>query len=173
MLRYHEEDSSEYQPNIESLQKKASIKQASRIEFMGELLRSKGFVWLATSHYFIGGWQHAGNVLRFCHFDNMKMKHNIHSIQFFRLEAEGPWMVENPEMWEGTPEEELVRKEMTKENGEEYAYGDRRQELVFIGMNLNHEKIQNILDHCLLSDVEMEMKPMGWFEKWDDINKIK
>ena len=65
MLRYHEEDSSEYQPNIESLQKKASIKQASRVEFMGELLRSKGFVWLATSHYFIGGWQQAGNVLRF------------------------------------------------------------------------------------------------------------
>ena len=65
MLRYHDEDSSEYQPNLENLQKKASIKQASRVDFMGELLRSKGFVWLATSHYFIGGWQQAGNVLRF------------------------------------------------------------------------------------------------------------
>ena len=65
MLRYHDEDSSEYQPNLENLQKKASIKQVSRVDFMGELLRSKGFVWLATSHYFIGGWQQAGNVLRF------------------------------------------------------------------------------------------------------------
>ena len=92
---------------------------------------------------------------------------------YFRLEAEGPWMVENPEMWQDTPEEELVRKSMIKENGEEYKYGDRRQELIFIGMNLNHELIQNTLDHCLLSDEEMELKPMGWFEKWDEINKIK
>ena len=66
MLQYHEEESSEDQTNLEKLQKKASTKQASRVDFMGELLRSKGFVWLATSHYFIGGWQQAGNVLRFC-----------------------------------------------------------------------------------------------------------
>ena len=65
MLQYHEEESSEDQTNLEKLQKKASTKQASRVDFMGELLRSKGFVWLATSHYFIGGWQQAGNVLRF------------------------------------------------------------------------------------------------------------
>ena len=63
MLQYHEEDTSE--ANLEKLQKKASIKQASRIDVMGEVLRSKGFLWLATSHYFIGGWQQAGNVLRF------------------------------------------------------------------------------------------------------------
>jgi len=62
MLQYHEEDTSE--ANLEKLQKKASIKQASRIDVMGEVLRSKGFLWLATSHYFIGGWQQAGNVLR-------------------------------------------------------------------------------------------------------------
>ena len=65
MLQYHEEESSEDQTNLEKLQKKASTKQASRVDFMGELLRSKGFFWLATSHYFIGGWQQAGNVLRF------------------------------------------------------------------------------------------------------------
>ena len=63
MLQYQEEDTSE--ANLEKLQKKASIKQASRIDVMGEVLRSKGFLWLATSHYFIGGWQQAGNVLRF------------------------------------------------------------------------------------------------------------
>ena len=62
MLQYQEEDTSE--ANLEKLQKKASIKQAARIDVMGEVLRSKGFLWLATSHYFIGGWQQAGNVLR-------------------------------------------------------------------------------------------------------------
>ena len=62
MIQYQEEDTSE--ANLEKSQKKASIKQASRIDVMGEVLRSKGFLWLATSHYFIGGWQQAGNVLR-------------------------------------------------------------------------------------------------------------
>ena len=31
---------------------------------MGDLLRSKGFIWLSTSNLYIGGWQQAGNVLK-------------------------------------------------------------------------------------------------------------
>ena len=82
-------------------------------------------------------------------------------------------MIENLEAWEGTPEEEAIRKDMLDDKGKEFEYGDRRQELVFIGMDLKHTKIQSLLDHCLLSDEEMELKPNGWFDKWDDINKIK
>ena len=65
MLRYQEEEGPELRSHLEKMQKKASEKQAKRIEAMGEILRSKGFVWLATSHFIIGGWQQAGNVLRF------------------------------------------------------------------------------------------------------------
>ena len=39
---------------------------------------------------------------------------------------------------------------------------DRRQELVFIGMKLDHENIQNILDQCLLTEKEMNMVPGKW-----------
>ena len=46
------------------MQNDASSKQADRVELMGELLRSKGFLWLATSNLFIGGWQQAGNILK-------------------------------------------------------------------------------------------------------------
>ena len=46
------------------MQNEASGKQAKRVELMGELLRSKGFIWLATSNLFIGGWQQAGNILK-------------------------------------------------------------------------------------------------------------
>ena len=42
--------------------------------------------------FFQGGWQQAGNIIR--------------------LEPEGPWMCEIPEMWQGTFNEELVLKDM-------------------------------------------------------------
>ena len=72
---------------------------------MGELLRSKGFVWVASTNSIMGGWQQAGNILR--------------------IEGEGPWMCEMQEMWKGTPSEELVLKDMCKENGDEWPHGDR------------------------------------------------
>ena len=49
---------------LEKVQATALEKQERRTELMGELLRSKGFFWLATSNDVIGAWQQAGNVLR-------------------------------------------------------------------------------------------------------------
>ena len=49
---------------LEKLQAIATEKQQRRFEFMGELLRSKGFFWMATSNDVIGLWQQAGNVIR-------------------------------------------------------------------------------------------------------------
>ena len=72
------------------LQAEAIDKQKHRNDVMGELLRSKGFLWLATSNDLIGAWQQAGNVLR--------------------IEAEGKWMCLKPQLWEGTEVEPEVRK---------------------------------------------------------------
>ena len=76
---------------------------------MGELLRSKGFLWIANSHDVLGGWQQAGNVLR--------------------MQAQHQWMCEMPEVWEGTPSEDLVMKDILKPNSEEWEFKDRRKEL--------------------------------------------
>ena len=119
---------------------------------MGELLRSKGFVWIATTNKIMGSWQQAGNVLK--------------------LEEEGLWMSETRDLWEGTPAEGFVKKDMINDKGEEYPYADRRQELVFIGIGLNHKAIQKALDDCLLTDEEMAMGHEKWQETMGPLDKI-
>ena len=76
-------------------------------------------------------------------------------------------------MWKGTPSEELVLKDMCKENGDEWPHGDRRQELVFIGHDMKHEAIQRELDRCLLTDDEMELGREKWEEIMASVDKIQ
>merc|ERR1712241_444861 len=78
---------------LQGLQAEAAVKQVKRTDTMGQLLRSKGFVWVATSQNLIGGWQQAGNVIRL-------------------VPEESPWMCEIRETWEDTPSAELVYQDM-------------------------------------------------------------
>ena len=153
MTPFEKEEGPESQSHFDKLQKAAASKQTKRVRSMGGLMRSKGFIWIATSNFIMGGLQQAGNMLR--------------------IEAEGPWMCEIRDMWEGTPSEPLVLKDLNQENGEEWPHADRRQELVFIGKDLNHEVIQYLLDQCLLNNEEMEMGPEKWKESMEAVDKIK
>ena len=117
------------------------------------LLLSQGFFWIATTNDIIGGWQQAGNVLR--------------------IGSESPWMCLMPQFWEGTKSEPLVRADMTKPDGEEYQYQDRRQELVFIGHGMKREVIQSLLDECLLTDEEMDLGPELWKETMGHLDHIQ
>merc|ERR1712048_1304984 len=85
----------------------------------------------------------------------------------------GQWLCETPEQWKGTETEDVVMSDIRKEDGTEHEYGDRRQELVFIGMGLKHEAIQNLLDQCLLNDDEMKQGPEKWEEDMIDEDKIQ
>lgn len=156
----HEEDEEEEKMSeaeklvkLKEAQKEADEKKAVRGATMGELLRSKGFIWIATTHDLIGHWQQAGSVIY--------------------LGAETYWMCQLREEWKDSPSAELILKDMQQPNGEEWKYADRRQELVFIGQGLKHEVIQKLLDQSLLNDEEMALGPEKWEETMADDDTIQ
>ena len=95
------------------------------------ILRSKGFFWLATRPYQFGEWSQAGGMLT--------------------VGCGGPWFVEVPD--EAWPEDADVRKSI--EDDFDGRWGDRRQEIVFIGEGIDPAAITGLLDECLLTDKEM------------------
>jgi G3E family GTPase len=103
-----------------------------------QVLRSKGFIWLATRHNDVGIWSQAGQVVM--------------------LEYGGSWWVTAPEDEYPTDPELLAEIQQTM-HGE---YGDRRQELVLIGQDLDHAKTRAVLDACLLTDEEMAQDWAAW-----------
>ncbi len=116
--------------------------------FMNEewpgLLRSKGFFWLATRHDIIGQWSQAGGTA----------EHR----------PVGFWWATTPrDCW---PEDEAMLESIEREWLE--PFGDRRQELVFIGQNLPKKAMLDRLNECLLTDQEMVSGPTLWPERFVD-----
>jgi G3E family GTPase len=126
------------------LQRESIKKGKQRTEKMGELLRSKGFLWLANRTDFMGVMSTANDVLT--------------------IDFPDRWMALQSKAWEG---DEVVKAAMRKDFVE--PWGDRRQDLVFIGRDLKHEIIQDMLDACLLTDEEFAMGPDGWKAVFGDV----
>ena len=102
------------------------------------VLRAKGFVWLATKHNVIGMYSQAGNCVT--------------------TEPERYWFAAlDPSEW---PEDEESRKAIAQLWVE--PYGDRMQELVFIGQGMDRAGIEAALEACLLTDEKMALGPNGW-----------
>jgi G3E family GTPase len=96
------------------------------------ILRSKGFVWLATRPDLAVLWSQAGKL--------------------FTLEPVGKW-------WASV--EETLRPGFFEDSWHP-EFGDRRQEIVFIGQELEPEKLTKALDGCLLTDAEMAGGKAAW-----------
>lgn len=98
---------------------------------VGKLIRSKGYFWLATRPQFAGNWQQAGGIAN----------HGLGGL-FWKAVPEEQWPTHEDSLayikskWEGP-------------------FGDMRQELVFIGQNLDKDSITQQLDDCLLADDEL------------------
>jgi G3E family GTPase len=112
------------------------------------VLRSKGFFWLASRPRVALQWSQAGGACAY--------------------EAAGTWWADTPTPeWPTDPD--AVREIMRDwQDG----FGDRRQELVFIGQDMDETAITAALDACLLSDLEAAQGASAWtdddpFPAWE------
>ena len=117
----------------------------------GKLIRSKGYFWLASRPQFAGTWSQAGGIARYG-FGGM--------------------------FWKAVPEENWPTEEDYLESIKEKwvePFGDMRQELVFIGQNLDKEAMIKALDDCLLSEEDVLLGKEYWqtlndpFPTWDGV----
>ena len=108
------------------------------------VLRSKGFFWLATRMDLAGNYSQAGAACR--------------------TEAAGFWWAATDQTeWYDDDEQRQEVKKLWVE-----PWGDRRQEIVIIGRDINEHEIKNKLDSCLLRDDEMELGPENWVKTFED-----
>ncbi|AIO33152.1 hypothetical protein DM39_3338 [Burkholderia cenocepacia] len=118
------------------------------------VLRSKGFFWLATRNDIAGSLSQAGGVCR-----------------------HGPaglwWAAQDRAEW--PDDDELLAEIRAEWEGDldDRSVGDRRQELVLIGIGLDTDAWRAKLDACLLTDAEFALGATGWaafddpFPAWD------
>jgi G3E family GTPase len=112
------------------------------------VVRSKGYFWLASRMQWVGEMSQAGGALQH--------------------KAAGFWWAAAPEAERPDPAqaEQLLGISWHPE------FGDRRQELVFIGIELDEQATRLRLDQCLLTDREMQEGPTRWeclpdpFPRW-------
>jgi len=107
-------------------------------EKFGKLIRSKGYFWLASRPDFAGQWNQAGGMARYGY-----------AGMFWKAVAKENWPTDTDYL--ASIEEQW-----------EEPYGDRRQELVFIGQNLDQQAMINGLNACLLTQAETQKGNDYW-----------
>jgi len=103
------------------------------------LVRAKGFFWLASRPEVAAEWSVAGGVAQ--------------------AGPAGAWWAAVPrEAWPAEPEAAAAVAAQVARG----RWGDRRQELVFIGVALDERAAVERLDACLLTDAELSRGPEAW-----------
>lgn len=92
------------------------------------VLRSKGFFWVAADHHIAYEWSQAGGTSQ--------------------VHASGMW-------WAAVPRHywcQAGSERPDQQAGWDERYGDRKQQLVFIGRGMNEVELRKCLDACLLEE---------------------
>lgn len=130
-------------------EEEASQRRQGLFSSFGQVLRAKGFVWLSSRPDVCGEWSQAGGILRFT--------------------VGGPWYAALPQ--EAWPQDPAARRDILKDfDGEG---GDRRQELVFIGIDMDQEGLTKALDACLVSDSDsVDVGVKDPFAPWPSLQQL-
>ena len=104
------------------------------------ILRSKGFFWVAAEHAVAYEWAQAGGVSS--------------------VNPSGMWWAAVPREHWGHPEGQRP----DQQSGWHPRFGDRVQQLVFIGQEMNEEVIREQLDSCLLEQRLASADSTAWAE---------
>ena len=119
-------------------------------EQFGKLIRSKGYFWLASRPQFCGQWSQAGGI---AHYGFAGM--------FWKSIPKDNW-----------PTDQASLDEINKQWVE--PFGDMRQELVFIGQQLDKKRMTMALDQCLLCEDDLLRGKSHWatlkdpFPAWEE-----
>ncbi len=114
-------------------------------KFPSTIIRSKGLFWLASRPEQALTWSQAGGS--------------------FKADSAGVW-------WSSMPYEKRMRygafieNQRQIESGWDKTYGDRKNEIVFIGQDMSKENIKAELDSCL--STEEELTESSWTQGYDD-----
>jgi G3E family GTPase len=111
------------------------------------VMRSKGWFWLATRMRFVGEWNQSGGACTY-------------------RPAALWWAAMPKESW---PEDAGERAQIRLQWEE--PWGDRRQELVLIGQQMDKAALTTMLDRCLLSDAEMSLGEQHWLKFKDPFSQ--
>ncbi|TXC91111.1 GTP-binding protein [Metabacillus litoralis] len=97
-----------------------------------DVVRAKGFFWLASRNETTGLLSQAGPSII--------------------IQAAGEWVATYPQQ----EQKQILQEEPELLEKWDSIYGDRMTELVMIGIDMNRSAIEESLDHCLLTEEEME-----------------
>ncbi|WP_370225035.1 GTP-binding protein [Cytobacillus sp.] len=100
-------------------------------DFPADIVRAKGFFWLASRNDMAGLLSQAGPSIT--------------------LQGAGEWIAALPE----AEKNKILKEEPELLDRWDNVFGDRMTELVFIGMGMKNEEIESRLDDCLLTEKEM------------------
>ncbi len=114
-------------------------------KLLAGLLRSKGFCWIVTRPKWTAFWSQAGRVME--------------------ISPRGVWWADVPRHEWPTDADERADI-LANFEGE---FGDRRQELVFIGHKIDESAIRSALDAALVTDSEMIGGPEVWAKIHDPL----
>ncbi|GKV56030.1 4-hydroxytetrahydrobiopterin dehydratase [Sporosarcina sp. NCCP-2222] len=110
-----------------------------------EIVRSKGFFWLATRPDMAGLLSQAGASITF--------------------QGAGQWIASLPKR----QQQQILEEDPELLYRWDDQHGDRQTELVFIGLDMSREEIEAQLDQCLLTEQEMTM---DWSALEDNLPKF-